>query len=684
MRCARRSFILGALLPLALVQATLAASAATAAPTSAEPADSLAHYQLPPVVVTADPPFPRPAAAESRLSGPPLRELSTPDVAALAPLVPSLRLGLNSRGESQFMLRGASERHLLVSQDGIPLNLAWDERTDLSLQPAEALGVVLARRGVRSLLQGPGALAGSIELHSRAAPASGGESQLDLGVGEAGYLRSALLHAHRLGAWGLLASLAQSRCDGWLRPAGDRAAHHEARSRTRLNSDLARESAFLTLGRGLPRQGRLSLHLGGSRVEKGVPPEAHLGQDAARFWRYPDSRRLLAGLGLDQPLDAQGRWRLGLSAALDRSGTEIRQYADSTYSGPGLAPGVDRELDEDRTLHLRLLLERRLGTGRLSVASELRDARHEEQWVVDEPWQTFAQRRVAETLELEIQPATGWTLRGGAAWLRASTPASGDKPARDPDTAWDWLVTLRRSLGEQHALELAVSRRGRFPSLRELYSGALGKFVPNPALAPESQTLTELAYRGEARRLSLDLALFAAHLDGAIERVVVDADAGTFQRVNLDAVRSLGAEAELAFAAGKGLSVSAHWLQLAARRRAEGAWRRPLEDRPDTLGGLHLDWSAPRGLRLGAETVLLGPRQSADATDAVDGLRPLPAQARLALLAAWRHYLGGRLLDDLELRLRVDNVFDSVLESQVGLVEPGRSVQLGLRLSLGA
>ncbi|MCB1164254.1 hypothetical protein KDL67_16305, partial [bacterium] len=91
----------------------------------------------------------------------------------------------------------------------------------------------------------------------------------------------------------------------------------------------------------------------------------------------------------------------------------------------------------------------------------------------------------------------------------------------------------------------------------------------------------------------------------------------------------------------------------------------------------------PRGLELGAETGVLGARFSADATDDVDGLRPLPTQGRLALLAAWRRYLGAGSLRSLELRIRVDNVFDSVVESQTGLVEPGRSVQLGLRLDLG-
>jgi len=665
------------LLPLLASVAVPALADAAKTPT---PPDSLPGvYALPSVVVTADPLAPAPALGETRLGGPSLRERSEPDVAGLAPLLPALRLGLNSRGESQFMLRGASERHLLVSQDGIPLNLAWDERSDLSLQPAEAVGAVRVRRGVRSLLQGAGALAGSLELHSRAAPAAGGESALDLGVGEAGHLRAALLHGRRLGAWGLLASLARTRRDGWLRPAGYHSAYNEAQGRLRQNSDLARASAFVTLDRPLPREGRLALHLGGSRVEKGVPPETH--SEDARFWRYPDSQRWLGGFGLDQPLDAGGAWRLGLVAALDAADTDILDYEDASYSGPAAAIG--RELDEDRTLHLRLLLERRFAGGRLSLASELRNARHKELLPGETDWQRYAQRRIAETLELEFSPRPAWTLRAGTAWLRASTPASGDKPARDADQMSDWLLSLGRRLDGAQSLELSLSRRGRFPGLRELYSGALGKFVPNPDLAPEAQTLTELAYRREGERLRLDCSLFAARLAGAIERIVVNSETGAFQRVNLDALRSLGAEAELALRAGAGVDVSIHWLQLAARRRVDGDYEGQVEDRPNCIGGLRLGWSAPRGWRLGAEAGLLGPRWSADATDAADGLRRLPAQGRLALLAAWRRYLGRAGLEDLELRLRLDNALDSIVESQTGLVEPGRSLQVGLRLGLG-
>ena len=45
---------------------------------------------------------------------------------------------------------------------------------------------------------------------------------------------------------------------------------------------------------------------------------------------------------------------------------------------------------------------------------------------------------------------------------------------------------FRRDVGQPDRSIGGLSRRGRFPSLRELYSGALGRFEPNPDLRSET------------------------------------------------------------------------------------------------------------------------------------------------------------------------------------------------------
>jgi len=652
-----------------------------AAALGAEPADSVRTvYPLPVVEVTTLPPD-SVAAGESMttlLTSRPLRERSRPTVAAAAPLMPSTRAGVNSRGETQFMVRGASERHLRVSMDGIPLNLAWDERTDLSLLPAEILDGITARRGVWTLLSGPGALAGSLELHGRR-PAHGGETVVDMGAGEFGAHRLALLHGRRWGRWALLGALAYHGRDAWPLPAEHGILRHQTGGRERVNSDHARLSPFLTLERTLAGGGHWRLLIAGSDARRGVPPEGH--RDRPRFWRYTAIERGLAGLSVSLPVGPEKRWRLNANAAFDQAGQEIRVYSDSTYTGPALDPGTDHETDRARALHGRIALEGDLG-GRVrwAFAARLRDAEHAERLVVDGAEESYRQRLASETAEFDFDLGLGWRLRTGLSWLQASTPASGPHAARSPDGATDWLLALRRPSSSREPMEFraALSRRSRFPALRELYSGALGQFIVNPDLGPERQDLFELGVAHHGRRLSADLSLFVAYLEGGIEKTAVSDS--TFRRVNAEALRSMGVELELALALGRGLRVGGHWLHLRARRQEDGVYGLPAEDRPDYQGTLYLSWERG-GFRLSGEAERIGPRHSADVT-APSGLRELSAQDRVNLQVAWRRYLNLGPLNDAELRLRVDNLADALVESQTGLPEPGRSFGLGLRLGL--
>ncbi len=666
-------------LRFAFILILLPAMLSTAIADEASPDSLLITHELPPVIVStelAEDDAVSNTGAVSELDTRDLREQTGASIADIGPLLPSVRPGVNSRGEALFMLRGASERHLRVSRDGVPLNLAWDERTDLSLLPAEILSGVRARRGVWSLAAGPGALAGSIELQTRRAPIMGSETLIDLGAGELGARRLALLHGRRVGAWGLLTSAALEQRDGWLLPADYTAEFHQAPARRRVGSDLTRRSLFIALDRTLGGRGALRLSLAAGDADKGVPPESH--RENARFWRYPDSSRRLLAAELELPLAGNG-WRLETGIAVDLAEQEIRVFDDATYLAPALQDSVEHESDRDLGLHGRLLLRGRpMPRLTLLLALHVRDGRHHESLVYGGSEEYYRQLLGAETLELDLDLSAGWHLRGGLSWLQSDSPASGPHPARGGDSARDWLLALRRSAvgGE---LRMGLSRRARFPGLRELYSGALGQFESNPELAPESQDLFELGYDLRTRRLGLEVALFAAHLSGGIEKQRLED--GRFRRVNAEALRSLGVETVLALQIGRGLSLNGHALLLSAKRQDGGSYNGTVEDRPEHQGALSMNW-AWHGLRCGLEGTWTGPRQSADATDAEDGLRPLPTQGRTQLRVAWHRYLGEGRLRDLELRLRLDNIGDSIMESQTGLPEAGRSLSLGCRLGL--
>jgi len=603
-------------------------------------------------------------------------------VADLGVALPATKVNVNSRGESLFSVRGAPERHVRVNLEGIPLNVPWDERADLSMVPADAIGSLRAVRGVGGVFDGPNALGGTLDLLPPVLPGDGRRTRLGFQYGESRAWEARALHQRAAGPWQWLAAVARREQDGFVAPADYVAPFNQGPGRQRLNSDLAQGSLLLRVARDLPEGGSVRLLVSASDGEKGVPPETHL-DDGARYWRYPRVRRGLLGLALDRPAGEERRWGVSAHVAADLFRQEIRAYDDATFTTPQLAPGVDYETDDDRTGTARLRVTRRVGDGAsVAVQGLARYAHHRESLVKDGPELGYAQWLTSLTAEGTARPAAGWTLRGGAGWERAATPETGDKPERDAVDALVAHARAQRDLGPRVSLHAAASRRSRFPALRELYSGALGRFVPNPDLRPERQDLLEVG--GVARGASWEagVAGFAARLRDGIERLALPDR--RFQRANIDEIRTLGVEAVATWRPWPALSLAAHHTLLRARREREGGAEGAVEDRPAYTSFASATWTAPRGLRLTVEGTAVGPRESADATDQEDGLRRLPPGATLNARLGWTWRLPPNGLERVEFFLRANNLLDATIEAQTGLPEAGRMVFVGANAWLDA
>ncbi|MFH1842120.1 MAG: TonB-dependent receptor [bacterium] len=613
-------------------------------------------------------------------------------VAELAPLLPGTRQSVNSRGESQFMVRGASERHLRLSWDGMPLNVPWDERTDLGLVPAGIIGGgrgaggMVGVLGVGGVLDGANALAGAIDLAPTAPFAAGSESpgrdtRLVFRAGQAEQLGLDLSHRQNSGNWSWQVGLTHRERAGFLLP-GDFTAPFNQTGRIRTNSDLEQNAVLLRAGRALAGRGSVRLSVFGADGSKGVPPETHLA-DGARYWRYPLVRRGMVGLALDLPPAAAGGWDLQFRLSFDSFRQEIRAYDDASYSNHNLAVGDDFETDQDRTGFFRWRMTRPSGeSGWLAWQVDSRYSRHRETDIVGGPEQRYAQWLGSLVVETAFQPAVHWRQRIGAGFEFADTPETGDVAARKRRDAVVAHWRLERAVGQRSELSVALSRRSRFPAMRELFSGALGRFIPNPDLVPERQDLLELGFSTGGDRWQLAVIGFAGWLDGAIEKVVVGSTR-QYTRVNRDHLRNLGLELVGEWRPHPGWTVSAHHTVLQVRSKVNDRFTGPAEDRPDYLSYLALGWVSPAGPSLALELEGTGPRFSADVTDEQDGLRRLPASASVNLRAGYALSSSFLSLDHLELFLRLNNLLDDTGWSQVGLPTAGRMIAGGVKAAVG-
>jgi iron complex outermembrane receptor protein len=618
--------------------------------------------------------------------------------------MPLIQIRRNSRGEAQPALRGGEDRQIAVLMDGVPLTLGWDARTDLSIIPLTAARTVRVVRGLSSVLMGPNVLGGAIEVDIASGPGSVPAPRpfrASFGLDQTGATRGQASGGARLegssGSWDITGGLGLQHTDGFRLADGLlddpdlRLRYLTADGETRLNSDARRVDGFLAARYQRDSGAWMSLVGTGIQLERGVVPEAHV--DDPRLWRYPDQRRLVAALsgGTGFRDTRLGRGDLEISLGLDLGRTDIEAFESESYDQV-----VETERGEDRTLTLRT-------TGDLAVSdrTDVRAALTLGQVVHDEiidggPATTYEQRLWSLGGEWErrfeslfgVPGLSGSRLTLGATADGSDTPRTGDKPSLG--RLWDWggRVGLSTLAGGNVLLHTSLSRRTRFPALRELYSGALGRFEPNPELKPEEMIAGEIGFTLNRSPSSeafgdgeFQVVAFVQRLNDGIVRTSVTDSLGNrkFKRVNQDQVRSRGVEVLAAGALGPlSLSGDITW-QRVRGLEPDGSEVR-LEYEPSVVGKLtaqlplFAEIVGVAGVNYVGEQLCQNPEAG--------GLEPFSSSPRFDLGILRRFILGGgRAIRALDASVRVDNVGDAGVFDQCGLPQPGRTFSLEFSVS---
>jgi iron complex outermembrane receptor protein len=679
------------LLPALVLILSCGADPALAQPTpGAAPADT-AIYDLPPVTVRAA--RPRTTAGGSSAVEVVLDSAATrpaPTLEQVLRTVPLVVVRANSRGEAQPALRGGEDRQIAVLVDGVPITLAWDHRSDLSVIPVTAARSVTLHRGLSSLLHGPNALAGAVEVdiaRGDRADAAPPALVLDAGVDHTGARSAALtagtLRAHAGGRWLVRAGGGYRGTDGFAlahsltRSDPATVARLTADGERRLNTDAQAFDGFLSLRRVNAGGAWGSFTSAGYRLERGVAPETHTS--APRLWRYPLQARGLGALsaGTGMRSTPWGRGDLEASLGADIGRTEIDEYDALDYR---MVAGGER--DNDRTLTARLLGDHTLGErGDLRMALTFADVSHDEV-INGGPEASYRQRLWSLAAEADWKLPSSLPVRvsvGGAA-DGADTPESADKPALV--RLWDWAgragatAVLKQGRVIAH---LSSGRRARFPALRELYSGALGRFLENPGLRPEAQWVNEAGVTLRHRRGELQVVGFHQAMDDAITRISVATPTGNrFQRVNQGRVSARGIELVADATLGAFALGGSGALQRSRGEDALGA-AAELEYEPTIYGGVWAEAPLPARTRLGLDLRGTGRQRYIDIDSGVFSSLSRTMQIGLRLSRAFVFGITGPW-ERLDVTLAVENLADQPIFDQAGLPRPGRTVRLQTRL----
>jgi iron complex outermembrane receptor protein len=585
--------------------------------------------------------------------------------------LPGVSTRTNSRGETVARVRGSEERQTQVFLDGAPLAVAWDGRVDLGVIPAGLIGMVTATKGAIPIEYGTNAVAGAVDLETRSGGAANFRALAE--GGSYGYGQGALVATLPAGKVDLTFAASALTRDADAVADLDALPFSQPRSDRRLNTDLDSISLFAA---ARYTSGALSLrgYLLHVDAERGIAPESDRNPavDVPRYWRYPVIDQTQAALTTDLDLGA-GSARLVLWRQWFEQ--RIEQYTNASYST--LRATQD---DEDDTHGGRLVLSTKPGPVTLRLVGTAQTSRHRQMDVtlpaVTAPELVYRQNLYTLGTEADV-PLFGGNLTAGMAYDRSTNPRTGDKPDQPAKDALAFSAAYRASPADGLFLTLSGGRRSRFPSARELFGEALGRFLPNPDLAPEQAWLADVEVRYQWPGFSLSVNPFYNRSEGTIsQRVVRVSGVNRRQRFNLSGSESYGVDASFEAEVSEQLDFELFGSVLRARADAGAAPFRRLVQRPSYELLAALDWTPVERLALRGEFRRIG--------DAVD-LTPAGTKARLApeneinLRGRW-NLLTLESGSKLWLTGSVDNVTDDVITPQLGLPLPGRSFRIGVQI----
>lgn len=603
-----------------------------------------------------------------------------------------------SQGITLRGLGGNASSRVLMLLDGVPQSDPFGGWLSFPGYDAINLASIRVRRGGGTGGDGPGALAGTIELDSAGIRPDQSNLYADLAYGSRESIEASLGTTQSLGQGGLTLSAQYARGDGFTPViAGQR-------------GPVDRPAPYEQLGVNLRFVAPLS-----SSTELQASARA-FADERERGFAFSDNRNN----GADASLRLVGRGALPWSAL---AYVQVRRFESSFAAVSADRRTATQSLDQYNTpstgLGARAEIRPSLGSaGEMRLGAEWRRTTGETRelftFVAGAPTRLRRAGGASETLgafvEASFQASPDLLLTGGGRidhWrltdgrLRETVLATGaplNSAAFADRNGWEGTGRVGFAWDAAGLLKLrgAGYLGWRLPTLNELYRPfrvGPDATAANAALAPERLRGAELGLDYEIYTIQLGATVFWNRLDNAIANVTLARGPGTFpgvgfvsaagsfsQRQNLDAVEAKGVEIEASGDFGAVRLAAAYSYVDAEVKAAAGQaaidGRRPAQV-PRHFATGSVGWfpqGGDSGLNLTARYV------GAQFEDDL-GQLALDDAITLDARAAWR------LNRNLLIELRGENLFDTTVQAAIsgpGIIERAlpRTIWLGVKLDI--
>lgn len=446
-----------------------------------------------------------------------------------------------TRNEQLFFVRGFDRFQTPLFVDGIRVYLPADNRLDIGFFTTANLSEVQVEKGYVSVLSGPGALGGAINLVTRK-PTKEFEYDARIGLtagnelGYNGYNASAYL-GHATGQYYLSVSGTVTKTDQF-RLSDDFAGTATQPKGDRIDSASRNYSLNLKAGYTPNATDEYSLSYSGQWGKKEAPYSVSDTLASQRNWTWPwwnvQNVYFLSNTAFGD--SAYLKTKVYYSSFLNG----LYSYDDATFTAQTL-PKSFRSLYSDYAYGANLETGYSFGTAdTLKLSGFYRRDSHTEWQVIykpafTEPKQTSVEDTRSIALENRYQIADPLVFVAGLSYdyrhlLKAEDfvdPAAAGQtgtfvhyPVHDGSAA-NVQGELIYTLGDGGSLHASISDRARFPTLFDRYSTKFGTTISNPALETERAINYEIGGADTFYGVHVDGAVFYSRITKAIVSVPI-------------------------------------------------------------------------------------------------------------------------------------------------------------------
>jgi outer membrane receptor protein involved in Fe transport len=421
------------------------------------------------ILVVAEAPKDLPISTVTRLDSTTFERNRPVDLSEGIKFAPGVYVSVGSKNEYNLSLRGIDSRRIMLLVDGIPVYEPYFSSFDLKTVAAGGIDSLQITKGPSSVLYGPNALGGIVNVITRR-PSAGSELSLNASYGEKNTRSLTLDTNHQWNRLGFAGTLQYQDSDAFVYPDKD------SGKTDRLNSDYERTNLNFKLYYTPSDRTEILFNTGLYFSKYGLPPE--LGTDRPRYWRFKNWDRYsfnaggYTAIGDYSTLHFRAfyvQYDNTLDAYRDQSMTELdflSTYDNSVYGFFGL---WDFRIASTHTLKTSLSLKKDI--------ARLQDD-------VSEPWEKYAQGTISMGIEDHFSFAEKWKLIAGLSLDHL------DKFEGANTTKLNPLIGVKFSPIDPLSLHLSFSQKSHFPSMRSMYSSTSG----NPDLLSETGNIGEFGF----------------------------------------------------------------------------------------------------------------------------------------------------------------------------------------------